>query len=431
MSTDSDGRWKPPWGHNTPKNPDYLNNLYNDDDVLLIIEDTENSNILKETFPPKVFEGLPKAVPQIKSIRRLKTGQYEIKVSKKDRTDVLKIKTIKENIPVKISESRRNYSKATIYCDYINQYTDDDQLTKDLKNFNPNVIDAKIKKQFKDNKLTNTNIAILTLDQPTIPPNTKVKLFYQSLPVRVYYPDPQQCKVCFRFGHISTKNYQCPNRKMCGHCGQDSHVQLDSTGKRLQCENQVKCINCNDSHPAWIRQCPRYIKEKEIIKYHVDCKIPLQAARDAINKRKDPQPKPPTVQPTDIEKILSEKMENLTQQLTTQIKILCDLIVDNVVKPNMPLVSRKRPSEKGESPTTQQRLSPRPSAQGGKTVRPWYDQVEDMDHTPLNSLPLPDKLPPNLSPNPYHHYDPNVAKSGYVSDGAFYNSSRINHSSSQ
>ena len=71
MSTDSDGRWKPPWGHNTPKNPDYLNNLYNDDDVLLIIEDTENSNILKETFPPKVFEALPKAVPQIKSIRRL------------------------------------------------------------------------------------------------------------------------------------------------------------------------------------------------------------------------------------------------------------------------------------------------------------------------------------------------------------------------
>ena len=399
MSTDSDGRWKPPWGHNTPKNPDYLNNLYNDDDVLLIIEDTENSNILKETFPPKVFEGLPKAVPQIKSIRRLKTGLYEIKVSKKDRTDVLKIKSIKENIPIKISESRRNYTKATIYCDYLNQYTDDDQLTKDLKNFNPNVIDAKIKKQFKDNKLTNTNIAILTLDQPTIPPNTKVKLFYESLTVREYYPDPQLCKTCYTFGHISTKNYPCSRPKMCGHCGESSHDQKDGNGKPVKCEKPPKCINCNASHPAWVRSCPKYSQEKSYIEYSTTHKISVKSAKEIINKNKNSQPKPSAAPslPSTTENTLCQKIENLTKEMSTQIKILTDLLVNHVIKPNMAITPRKRPSS--DNPHTSD-ISP---AQGEpETVSTWSNEMET-DESSVSTLPSLQHIP---------------QYTGYISDGA-------------
>ena len=422
MSTESGG-WKPPWQNNKAINPNYLENTFNNDEVFLTIEDEENSTIIRDTFPPKIFEELPKIIPQIKSVHRLKAGIYSIKVEKKEREDILKIKTIK-NAPVKITQSKRNISKGTIYCDYIKDYPDDEQLTKDLQKYNDNIISAKIKTIYKDNQVNKTNIAIIDYDMPTIPPQFKTKLFYQSLPVRVYYPEPQQCKVCFAFGHISTKNHQCSNPKICGHCGQNSHVELDSAGKPLKCENQPKCINCDNSHPAWRRQCPRYIKEKEIIKCHIDCKIPMKAAKEAVSKRKDPQPKPPTIQPSiDSEKILCEKIDNLTQQLTTQIKILCDLIVDNVIKPNVPSLPRKRLSEKSSPPKLHQYSPARPSAQGVKTVHPWYDQVEDMDHTPLSSLPIPDKLPPINLPN-----DPNVAKSGYVSDGAFYTSSRTNDS---
>ena len=69
----------------------------------------------------------------------------------------------------------------------------------------------------------------------------------------------------------------------------------------------------------------------------------MKSATEAANKRKDPLRKPLTIQPIDSEKIC-EKMDNLTQQLNTQIKILCDLIVDNVVKPNMQSVPRKCPT---------------------------------------------------------------------------------------
>ena len=180
-------------------NPSYLENTFNIDEVYLTIEDEQNSTVMKDTFPPKIFEELPKVIPQIKTINRLKSGVYSIKVDKKDREDIMKIKKI-NNAPVKISQS-----KGTIYCDYIKDYPDDEQLTKDLQKYNDNIIYAKIKTIYKDNQVTKTNIAIIDFDLPTIPPQFKIKLFYQSLPVRVYYPDPQQCKVCFRFGHISTK----------------------------------------------------------------------------------------------------------------------------------------------------------------------------------------------------------------------------------
>ena len=98
----------------------------------------------------------------------------------------------------------RNQTKGTIYCDYIKDYTDNEHLTNYLKKYNDNIITAKIKTIYKDKKVTKTNIGIITFDQPTIPPNFEIKLFYQSLPVRPYYPDPQQCKNCLSFGHIST-----------------------------------------------------------------------------------------------------------------------------------------------------------------------------------------------------------------------------------
>ena len=141
--------------------------------------------MIKDTFPPKIFEELPKVIPQIKTINRLKSGVYSIKVDKKDREDIMKIKKIK-NAPVKISQSKRNQSKGTIYCDYIKDYPDDEQLTKDLQKYNDNIIYAKIKTIYKDNQVTKTNIAIIDFDLPTIPPQFKIKLFYQSLQVRVY-----------------------------------------------------------------------------------------------------------------------------------------------------------------------------------------------------------------------------------------------------
>ena len=71
-------------------------NTFGKYEVYLTIEDLENSTI-KDTFSQKNFEELLRIILQIVSINRLK-------VEKKDRGDILKIKTIK-NAPMKIKQT--------------------------------------------------------------------------------------------------------------------------------------------------------------------------------------------------------------------------------------------------------------------------------------------------------------------------------------
>ena len=415
MSTDSGGNLKPPWPNITsPQDPKHLEKIYNQDEIYLYIEDQANSTTVKDAFPPTIYKELPKYIPQTKHIKRIKPGIYQIVINKKDRADVLKINKV-NNYPIKITENtKRNYAKGTIYCDYIKDYNDDNQLTKDLKDYNDNIVDAKIKKIYKNSEQTNSNIAIITFDQPSIPPLFKIKLFYEILSVRQYYPDPQQCKKCFTFGHISTKTYPCNHDKICGYCAKNYHVKLDSTGKPQKCKNPPKCLNCNGPHPAWDRKCTKYLEQINYIKYSVENKISLKSAIEIIKKNRDSLKKSQNLPPTS-EKTLSEKIENFTNQISKQIKILCELITDHIIKPNMPIKNGKRRIDNSDTPSTNQ-MSP---AQGDpKTVLNWSDEMEQMDHTPISQLPPPiisDTSPPPLQPHSSSNY------SGYVSDGAFYN----------
>lgn len=178
MSTDSGGGLKPPWPSiESPQDPKHLERIYNQEDVHLYIEDQANSTTLKDAFPPTIFKELPKYITQIKHIKRIKQGIYQIVINKKDRADVLKITKV-NNYLIKITENtKRNYAKGTIYCDYIKDYNDDQQLTKDLKDYNDNIVEAKIKKIYKNSEQSNSNIAIITFDQPSIPPPFQNKAF--------------------------------------------------------------------------------------------------------------------------------------------------------------------------------------------------------------------------------------------------------------
>ena len=102
-------------------------------------------------------------------------------------------------------------------------------------------------------------------------------------------------------------------------------------------------------------------------------------------------------------------------------KILCELITDQIIKPNMPTKNGKRRIDDSDTPSTNQ-MSP---AQGDpKTVLNWGDEMDQMDHTPISQLPLPiisDTSPLSLQP----HSSPNY--SGYMSDGAFYKDPNFRH----
>ena len=60
--------------------------------------------------------------------------------------------------------------------------------------------------------------------------------------------------------------------KKCGQAGHDDH----------ECDNEAKCANCNGDHPAYVRSCPKWKIEKEIIKVKYQKNIPFHEARQHV-----------------------------------------------------------------------------------------------------------------------------------------------------
>lgn len=111
----------------------------------------------------------------------------------------------------------------------------------------------------------NTGLFIITFRKPKLPHN--IKICFENIAINPYYPNPMKCQNCHNYGH---KKLNCRKDKVCGNCGDIFHEV---------CPNQPKCINCNESHPAWNNKCPIWNNEKSIIKYAIDFEVSFKEAR--------------------------------------------------------------------------------------------------------------------------------------------------------
>ena len=149
---------------------------------------------------------------------------------------------------------------------------------KELRNMDEEDIKDKLKsqgvtkvermKRRKDGQLVPSDSYILTINSPNIPPQIKVGFLIRN--TKVYIPNPQRCFNCQKYGH--NKRF-CKNEAKCGQAGHDDH----------ECENEAKCANCNNGdHPAYVRSCPKWKIEKEIIKVKYQKNIPYHEARQQV-----------------------------------------------------------------------------------------------------------------------------------------------------
>ena len=125
-------------------------------------------------------------------------------------------------------------------------------------------------KRRKDGQLVPSDSYILTINSPNIPPQIKVGFLIHD--TKVYIPNPQRCFNCQKYGH--NKRF-CKNESKCAKCGQTGHDDHE-------CENEAKCANCNGDHPAYVRSCPKWKNEKEIIKVKYQKNIPFHEARQQV-----------------------------------------------------------------------------------------------------------------------------------------------------
>ena len=96
-----------------------------------------------------------------------------------------------------------------------------------------------------------TNTFILTFKTATAP--THINVRYLRVKVERYIPNPLRCFKCQKFGH-STRF--CKNEAVCHRCG----------GKHSEesCNNAAKCTNCSGPHSASSKECPVWLREKEV-----------------------------------------------------------------------------------------------------------------------------------------------------------------------
>ena len=78
-------------------------------------------------------------------------------------------------------------------------------------------------------------------------------LDHVSYAVRQYVPKPLQCKNCWKFGHSL---FVC--RSDFATCGEN-----DCEG---DCEKDPECLLCKGNHAEWEANCPKRVKEVEIIR---------------------------------------------------------------------------------------------------------------------------------------------------------------------
>ena len=116
-----------------------------------------------------------------------------------------------------------------------------------------------------------TNTIILTFDCPK--PPTSLRAGYLTVPVRPYIPFPMRCFKCHKFGHGKDKCRR-PNA-LCGRCGKEHADQH-------QCTAAAHFINCKGDHPAFSKQCPKFLEEQAILRYKAEHGGTFQQARAAV-----------------------------------------------------------------------------------------------------------------------------------------------------
>ena len=172
------------------------------------------------------------------------------------------------DVPVKVTPHRAlNSSRCVIGCKELRNM-DEEDIKNELQS--QGVTKVERMKRRKDGQLVPSDSYILTINSPNIPPQIKVGFLIRDTKVNI--PNPQRCFNCQKYGH--NKRF-CKNEAKCAKCGQGGYDDHE-------CDNEAKCANCNGDHPAYVRSCPKWKIEKEIIKVKYQKNIPFHEARQQV-----------------------------------------------------------------------------------------------------------------------------------------------------
>ena len=242
----------------------------------------QHAKPLTKVSPFVIQKGLQGIIGTPKSVKKLKSGALLIEVTKKTQSNALLNLKDLAGIPV-LGKTHYglNQSKGILFDrDHDLDGIPEEEIQKELEP--QGVVNVKRFTKKRNEKIEPTNTYLLSFGMPILPKNIKVGFYLMK--VEMFVPNPLRCFKCQRFGHGQT---HCKNSETCFRCGEEGH-----DGKN--CNREHKCRNCKGDHMASSKQCPIWIKEKEIQKVKVEKRVTYPEAKKLVNMYNVPKPNMPS-----------------------------------------------------------------------------------------------------------------------------------------
>jgi hypothetical protein len=219
--------------------------------------------------PIKVCLFFEKLIGKVENTTPLRSGSLVIHTSNDKQTKtLLELKSILD-APVEVTPHRTlNTCRGTVVSNISHRCSDDDL---DFWFERQNIIAYK-KIALRKRPL---ELFILTFKGKKHP--NWISVAYENREVRDYIPNPLRCFNCQQYGHPSDK---CRRQGQCANCGSIDH----SHNKSDPCKQPAHCVNCKQDHPAYDKNCPIWIKEKQVQKVKVDKDISFPKARRYVEE---------------------------------------------------------------------------------------------------------------------------------------------------
>ena len=146
-----------------------------------------------------------------------------------------------------------------------------------------------------------------------------IRLGRLQVEVEEFISPPLRCFRCQTYGHGSSWNDGCKEKKVCKRCGgEHDNRYKDEDGQFHYCQNERWCIHCKEGHEVGSKTCSMEKKERELKKFAQDEKITIGEAKKrmktSMSARLNPQGNPPRDQ---NEEARLDRMEKMLQAILT------------------------------------------------------------------------------------------------------------------
>ena len=179
-------------------------------------------------------------------------------------------------IPVEVSEHATLNSSKGIIRDRTTKQETEENIRDFLQD--QGVTHVKRLTIRRNNEIVPTNTLLLTFN--TVEPPKSVKIFYQIIPVEMYFPNSLRCFNSQRFG-LHESNCPAEQGSVCERCGTGNNDH-----QAHQCKQPAKCVNCNGNHMSRSSECEVWKKEKEIMKLKVANRLTYPDARKLYEQQR-------------------------------------------------------------------------------------------------------------------------------------------------